>query len=379
MKTLSIALCVPLAMALTACSKQPSPEAEKKAAAPAQEAVRPVRTIVVNSGNVADAMFLPGDVRARYEQRLGFRVGGKLASRKVEVGDVVKVGHVLATLDSQDVAPQINAQAAQLEAAKANTKLQTSDLARQQELREKGFISAAAMQRQEFNAESARAQERAAAATLSNAQNALAFQTLRADRAGVVVAVEAEVGSVLGAGQTVVRIAQSGEREVVVNVPERAVGKLQEGKAFSALVEAAGKSMVNVKLRELAPSADPISRTYAARFTLVEPNDAIKLGMTATVRIDGEAARAIVVPVAAIVTRDGQPRVWVVDPNMSVTAVNVTTGALTPEGIVVRSGLSDGQRVVVAGANLLVPSQKVRLEAVSVPTPQVSGVPEGKK
>lgn len=317
-------------------------------------------------------MYLPGDVRPRYEQRLGFRVNGKLASRKVDVGDLVKPGQVLATLDSQDVAPQINAQAAQLEAARANTKWQSADLARQQELREKGFISAAALQRQELNAESARAQERAAAATLANAQNALTFQTLRADRPGVVVGVDAEVGSVVAAGQSIVRIAQLGEREILVNVPERTVGKLAEGKTFAALIEAAGNAKVAVRLRELAPSADPLSRTYPARFTLVDANDAVKLGMTATVRIEGDSASSLIVPISAVVSRDGQPRVWVVNEAMTVQPVAITTGALTPNGITVASGLTPGQRVVVAGANLLVPNQKVRLEGTEVPTAQVN-------
>jgi RND family efflux transporter MFP subunit len=337
------------------------------------EPPRPVRTIVVGATAMGDAQFLPGEVRPRHEQRLGFRVGGKIATRKVEVGDIVKAGQVLATLDSQDVLPQIQAQAAQLASARANTKFQQSDLQRQQELRDKGFISAAAIQRQELGADTAVAQEQAAASVLANAQNALKFQTLRADRAGVVIGIDAEVGSVVSSGQSVVRIAQLGEKEVLVNVPERSVSSLRDARGIAVEIDALGAKPFAAKLRELAPTADAASRTYPARLTLNDPNDEVKLGMSANVRLDLGQAQVLVIPLTAIISRDGQARVWVVDPTtQTVRSVEITTGAMAQDGIVVSKGLAPKDIVVTAGANLLVQGQKVLMPASASTPPAVA-------
>jgi membrane fusion protein, multidrug efflux system len=361
---------------LSACGK--SEKVASPAAAPT-ESVRPVRSVIAQAQTPTNAIVLPGDVRARNEQRLGFRVGGKMVSRRVEVGDLVKPGQILATLDGQDVAPQIRAQAANVEAAKANTKWQSADLKRQQDLRDKGFISAAAMQRQELNLETAQAQERAAAASLANAQNAATFQTLSADRAGVVVGIDAEVGSVVAAGQTVFRIAQVGEREVVVNVPERAVAGLKSTPSVAVKVDALGAEapLFPAKLRELSPTADATTRTFLARFSLMDAPDTVKLGMTATVVVGSQSASAIVLPLTAVATRDGQPRVWRVDDKaLTVEPVNITTGALAGDGIVITSGVKAGERIVTAGANLLTPGQKVRLEVAIASAPSSVGAPK---
>ncbi len=374
-------LCVLLAaVAITGCGKKIDPAAA--ISQKPEEPVRPVRSTVASVSNQAEVIYLPGDVRARHEQRLGFRVGGKLATRSVDVGDVVKAGQLLATLDSQDAMPQINAQTAQVDAARANTRLQSSELARQQALRDKGFISAAGLERQSIGAEAAAAQERAAMAGLANARNALAFQSLRADRAGVVIAVDAEVSSVLAAGQSVVRIAQLGEKEIVVNVPERTLAAVRASKSYVAVVDAIGDTPYALKLRELSPAADPLSRTYTARFALSDPEDRIKLGMTANVRAEIGIAPGMVVPLTAVNTRDGKPRVWIVDPtSQTVQPVAVTIGALAQDGIIIQSGIAPGQRVVTAGANLLIAGQRVRVLDAATSSempqsaPQVSTAP----
>jgi membrane fusion protein, multidrug efflux system len=336
-----------------------------------------VRSIVVGRADLGQALHLPGEVKARYEQRLGFRVGGKIATRSVEVGQLVKAGTILATMDAADVMPQINAQAAQLEVAKVNTKFQISDLQRQQELRDKGFISAAAIQRQQTTADSARAQEQAAASSLANARNALAFQTLRADRPGVVIAVDAEAGSVVAAGQSVVRLAQTGEIEVAVNVPERTVNALRDAKSLDIVIDAIPGKVFTGTLRELAPSADPATRTFPARLSIKAGDAEIKLGMTATVRATLNSNQAMVVPLSAIATRDGQQKVWVVDAAQTVQPVLITTGAIIGESITVASGLNPGQRVVTAGANLLIAGQKVRvLDAETAPKPAAQNAPK---
>ena len=350
---------------LSGCGKKDdaSTESTKEPNAAAKaEAPRPVRVMQAGMSTISDISYLPGEVRPRYEQRYGFRVPGKIARRMVDVGQVVKAGQVLAVLDSQDVLPAINAQAAQVDVAKTDWVLQQSELKRQQELRDKGFVSGAALERQAATTAAADARVKAAQSQLANAKNGLTFQTLTADKAGVVVAVDAEAGSVVAAGQSVVRVAQLGEKELVVNVPERAVGQMKQAKGFMAQFDAIPGKTYAATLRELAPAADAASRTYAAKLSITNADDALKLGMSATVRLDLGAAQVIVVPNTALYTRDNAPRVWLVDrATETVRAVEVKLGESTNEGVTVASGLKTGDLVVTAGANLLQAGQKVRL------------------
>ncbi len=371
---------------LSGCAKKDDANVEstKETAAVAAKAEvpRPVRVMQAGMSSLSDISYLPGEVRPRYEQRYGFRVPGKIARRMVDVGQVVKAGQVLAVLDSQDVLPAINAQAAQVEVAKTDWVLQVSELKRQQELRDKGFVSGAALERQAATTAAADARVKAAQSQLANAKNGLTFQTLAADKAGVVIAVDAEAGSVVAAGQSVVRVAQLGEKELVVNVPEREVGQMKLAKSFIALFDAIPGKVYAASLRELAPAADAASRTYAAKLSIANADDALKLGMSATVRLDLGAAQVIVVPNTALYTRDNATRVWLVDrATETVRAVEVKLGESTNEGVAVASGLKPGDLVVTAGANLLQAGQKVRVIDVPgvavlaspAPTPAADG------
>ena len=360
---------------LSGCGKKDDASAESTKepnAAAKAEAPRPVRVMQAGMSTISDISYLPGEVRPRYEQRYGFRVPGKIARRMVDVGQVVKAGQVLAVLDSQDVLPAINAQAAQVDVAKTDWVLQQSELKRQQELRDKGFVSGAALERQAATTAAADARVKAAQSQLANAKNGLTFQTLTADKAGVVVAVDAEAGSVVAAGQSVVRVAQLGEKELVVNVPERAVGQMKQAKGFMAQFDAIPGKIYAATLRELAPAADAASRTYAAKLSITNADDALKLGMSATVRLDLGAAQVIVVPNTALYTRDNATRVWLVDrATETVRAVEIKLGESTNEGVTVASGLKPGDLVVTAGANLLQAGQKVRLIDVPAAAPAV--------
>lgn len=382
---LAITLVAAAALALSGCGK--SDEANAKAAgsaaansAPAASAKaelpRPVRTLVVGASELSDTMYLPGEVRARFEQRYGFRVPGKIAKRVVDVGQEVKAGQVLAVLDSQDVLPNINAQAAQVEVARTDLQFQQSELKRQTELREKGFVSGAALERQKAATDAAVARFNAARSQLASVQNGLNFQTLTADRAGVVVGVDAEAGSVVSAGQSVIRIAQLGEREVLINAPERALTQLKSAAGFLVAFDAIPGKFARAKLRELSPAADPSSRTYAARLSLIDAGDDIKLGMSATVRTETAAGQKIVIPNTALYTRDSATRVWLVDrATETVKPVEVTLGESTNEGIVIASGLKTGDLLVTAGANLLQPGQRIRLVETAATTQPNSSTP----
>jgi membrane fusion protein, multidrug efflux system len=379
--TLLLALVTSAALVIvTGCSKKEDSAAKTVVAAKdgkdsKPELPRPVRFMQVGMSALSDISYLPGEVRPRFEQRYGFRVPGKIARRLVDVGQEVKAGQVLAVLDSQDVLPSINAQAAQVEVAKTDFKLQQSELKRQQELRDKGFVSGAALERQGATTDAADARVKAALSQLSSAQNGLNFQTLRADKAGVVIAVDAEAGSVVAAGQSVVRVAQLGEKEIIVNVPERAVGLLKTAKGFAAHFDAVPGTLYAAKLRELSPSADSASRTYLAKLSIINADAALKLGMSATVRLELGEAQAIVIPNTALYTRDNATRVWLVDrASETVKTVEIKTGESTNEGVAVLSGLKPGDLVVTAGANLLLPGQKVRLlDAVSSPSARGGG------
>jgi len=356
------------ALSVAGCGKKD--DAKSEVIATKAEPPRPVRFMQVGMSAIGDISYLPGEVRPRYEQRYGFRVPGKIASRSVDVGQEVKAGQVLAVLDSQDVLPAINAQSAQVEVARTDFVLQQSELKRQQELRDKGFVSGAALERQAATTAAADARVKAAKSQLANAQNGLSFQTLRADKAGVVIAIDAEAGSVVAAGQSVVRVAQLGEKEIIVNVPEREVGLMKQANGFAAQFDAIPGKMYAAKLRELSPAADAASRTYMAKLAIINADDSLKLGMSATVRLDLGAAQVIVVPNTALYTRDNATRVWLVDrASETVKPVEVKVGASTNEGVAVVSGLKAGDLVVTAGANLLLSGQKVRLiEPVSSAT-----------
>jgi membrane fusion protein, multidrug efflux system len=359
---------------IAACGKQDAAKTDT----PKAEAPRPVRYLQVGVSDLADISYLPGEVRPRFEQRYGFRVPGKISRRLVDVGQEVKAGQVLAVLDSQDVVPAINAQSAQVDVAKTDMTFQQSELKRQQELREKGFVSGAALERQNAATDAANARVKAAQSQLASVQNNLSFQTLRADKAGVVVGVDAEAGSVVAAGQAVVRVAQLGEREILLNAPERAVSLMKAARGFAVSFDAVPGKLYAAKLRELSPAADSASRTYAARLTLVNADDAVKLGMSAAVRIELAEQKAIVVPNTALYTRDSTPRVWVIDrASETVKPVDVKLGESTQDGVAITNGLKAGDLVVTAGANLLMPGQKVRLiDAVaSAPAPAPTTAP----
>jgi membrane fusion protein, multidrug efflux system len=354
-----------LALALSACAKKDETPPTKSGKAGTPEVIRPVNTIQVTLGNVGGDLYLPAEVRPRFEQRYAFRVNGKIAQRKVEVGQVVSAGQVLAIMDSSDVMPAIAAQTAQVEAAKTDTTLQQAELKRVQELSSKGFLSTAALDRQKASTDAAVARLKAAQSQLASVQNNLNFQTLKADKAGVVTSVEADASAVVAAGQTVVRVAQLGEKELVVSVPEKQIKALREATQIVAVSEAVSGKVYGAKLRELAPTADPASRTYLARLSLLNPDENLRLGMSASVRIGLGQQQSITVPNTALYTRDNIARVWVVDKaTETVRAVDVQLGASTDTGVVIAQGLKVGDIVVTAGANLLLEGQKVRLLGV---------------
>ncbi len=300
----------------------------------------------------APAHRLAGTIRARTETDLGFRVGGKLLTRPAEVGALVQAGDVVATLDDTDLGLQLEAAEAARSAARIALEKGEIDLNRVNVLEKKGYVSDQATDARTVDVEQLRARLLQAERSVELARNALSYATLRADAAGVVTETYAEAGQVLALGQPVVRIAQSGDREAVVSVPEALVGAVRGADAEAELWSEPGRHYP-VTLRELSPVADAATRTYEARFTL--PADAKPaLGMSATVTLAPAVEQATVtLPTSALIDTGSGPSVWVVGAGEKLEARPVLVSGYAAGSAEIASGLANGERVVVLGAHRL--------------------------
>lgn len=327
------------------------------------EEVRPVRTQKVAPAKLDTEAGFAGEVRARYETRLAFRVGGKVAARTVEVGSEVKAGQALATLDPRDLQLSEQSVKSQVLAAQAERDQAKADFERYTDLHKKNFISAAEFQRRQTVYETARARYDQTQAQLSLTSNQSAYGVLRADHPGVITGIEAEVGQVVGVGQTVMRLARPEQKEVAISVPENRVEELKNAEEIIVTLWARPDVRFAGKLREIAPNTDPVTRTYTAKIAVPAAGDAMRLGMTATVYLRNRLETpAIRLPLSAIHQKDSQASVWVVgEMNQTVSLARVQLGEALGNQVTVTSGLKDGQRVVTAGVHLLHPGQKVKL------------------
>ncbi|OHC62811.1 MAG: hypothetical protein A2040_02225 [Rhodocyclales bacterium GWA2_65_19] len=334
-----------LAGALAACSEAPPPPAAPKL----------VRTLIVGAGATAvdgAQRSYSGEVRARIETTLGFRVAGKIVERRVDLGQAVKAGQVLARLDPTDA----GLQATQAEAQRA---LAAADVARYRDLKAKNYISASALDARETAFKAAEAQAQLA-------KNQASYTTLVADRNGVIGQVLAEPGQVVSVGQAVFRLAPDGEREIAVALPEGEVSGFKLGQAaevtFWAAGGATGKPLTG-RLREISPVADPVTRTYAARVSLKDADPLLPLGMSATVRFPSGApgASSLMVPLTAIFQKGNQPAVWKVGADNTANLQAISIAAYTDGGAVVSGGLVGGEQIVAAGVNLLTSGEKLRI------------------
>ncbi len=325
------------------------------------EDIRPVRVQKVAAGQAEILAEFPGDVRARVESRLGFRVGGKIIARKVNVGDVVKRGQVLMELDPQDLRlAQVQANAG-LQAARSNAELAHAELKRYQDLRDKNFVSQAVLDSKITADRAARASYEQAAAAYKGQTNQAGYAVLVADVVGVVTGVDAEVGQVVAAGTPVVRVAQTGDKEIVIAIPENQVDSLRRVSDIQVRIWANPNDMIPGQLRELSPIADPATRTYAARIAIPKASDAVRLGMTAYVRFATKSpTAAIQVPLTAVFPYNGGTAVWVVE-NGAVRLARVQVAGPGVDAIMIAAGLTPGQTVVTAGVNSLKPGQKVTI------------------
>ena len=349
---LRAAVLAPLAAAaLVACSK-PAPPAED---------VRPVRVITLAADTAGERLEFSGDVRPRYESQLGFRVGGKIVERKVDVGATVKRGDVLMRLDPQDLRLAESQARATLRAAETERDLARADHKRHVDLRAQNFVSQAVLDAKQSALKAAQANVDAARAGLRGQSNQSNYTNLAADADGVVTAIEAEVGQVVQPGSPVVRVARTVEKEVVIGIPEDKVGQLRAAGDVTVRLWANEAVAIPGKIREVSPMADPATRTYTVKVAIPE-NAEVRLGMTATVELatGGNGAAGLRLPLTALVQHKGASSVWIVE-NGAVKLVPVQVVGQVRNDVLVTGQVAAGQNVVTAGVNLLKNGQKVRI------------------
>ena len=339
-------LLLALVSVLSGCGKESAQEAKTEPARIEQ----PALTLVVGSVASDDGDVYSGEIRARHETQLGFRIGGKIIERLVDAGARVKPGQVLARLDPADSGLQASSAQAQFQLAEDEAK-------RYRELRDKNFVSQSALDAKETAL-------KAAAAQAGLAGNQTDYTSLRADHAGVIAATLAEVGQVVSAGQPVLRLAQDGEREVAIAIPETQFSGLKIGAPADITLWSDKSDAVHLsgRLRELVPVADPASRTYAARVALSGAGTRATLGMTAQVRFKSHDKRdKLIVPLSAIFQQDDHAAVWVVAADHSVGLRPVQVAAYRDDGAVIASGVAAGERIVSAGVHKLNAGEKIRV------------------
>jgi multidrug efflux system membrane fusion protein len=328
----------------------------------ASDPVRPVLTQTVKTGAAAARDVYSGELRARYETELGFRVGGKLVARPVDAGTRVSKGQVLARLDPEDAKLAAQSASAQLASAEGDLVLARAERERHAELLAKRFISQSAFDAKQnaLNAAEAKVEQARSQAALST--NQAQYTTLVADSDGVVVSVSAEPGQVLAAGQPVLRLARAGEKEVVVNAPEGQLERFKVGAAVAITLWADNNTLFAGRIREVAGGADPTTRTYAVRVSAINPPAQAQIGMTANVVFPQQPdASLVLLPLSALAQDDAQAAVWVVDPKSSqVKLRRVAVGQYREDGVTITRGLEAGDIVVTAGVHKLRENQVVR-------------------
>ena len=353
MRAAVVATCVATCVAgvLAACSKP----------APPVEDFRPVRVAQLVADKGGERAQFSGDVRPRYESQLGFRVGGKIVERKVDVGALVKRGTVLMRLDPQDLKLAETQARSSLRAAETERELAAADFKRHVNLRSQNFVSQAVLDTKQSALKAAQANVEAARAGLRGQSNQANYTTLIADVDGVVTAIDAEVGQVVQPGTPVVRVARTVEKEVVIGIPEDKVEGLRQSGAVVVRLWANADQTIPGTIREISPVADAATRTYTVKVALPETAD-VRLGMSATVELATGAAPtgALRAPLTALVNNKGASSVWIVE-NGAVKLVPVQVTGQVDNDVLVTGAVRAGQNVATAGVNLLKPGQKVRI------------------
>lgn len=349
-------LAVPLLGAtalLSACSEEPAKiEAE----------VPRVKVVAVEPKHEVTSLVYSGSVKARVEMNMGFRLSGKITERLVNVGDRVKKGDLLMRLDGIDIKLAVERAEASLAAAKQQYDTAEAAYRRADQLYRDRTIAIALLEQRKLALDQADAARISAQSAVNEARNQLSYTELKADHDGVITGVYGEAGQVIGAGSVAVTVAQDKEKEVQIAVPEMDVGAFLIGQTVSARFWADKSIALSGKVREIAASADPLSRTFAIRISL-DSDPRVLLGMTATIEAERKSAETgVTVPLSALSTVNGETVVWLVDPQSeTVSARPVKTEAYAGDGVRIGNGLKLGDVVVIAGTQFMTDKRRVLL------------------
>jgi RND family efflux transporter MFP subunit len=341
-----------LLSALAACHK------EEKAAS---QAVRPVRTATVELQEGGEKVSLTGEIQPRYQADLGFRVNGKILERPVDVGTQVKKDNLLARLDPQQYKQDLEVAKSEIAVAEAEVTRSQAQEYRQRELLKNGHTTQVAYDQALKTFKTAQAQLDAARARQVQASENLGYTELKADNDGVITAIGADPGQVVSAGQMVVRLAQPGEREAVFNIAEGAFKSPPKDPTVTVHLVNNPEIETTGKVRYVSPQADPATRTYTVRVSLPDAPLQMRLGANVVGTVTLDQGLTVSIPGSALFQKDGKPAVWLVEKDKTVQLKPITVQRYQGDSVVVGDGLAQGDVVVTAGVQKLLPGQKVAL------------------
>ena len=323
---------------------------------------RPVRTVTVTKREAGETVVLTGRIASQDVAALGFRIAGRVMERPVNVGDRLTAGQVIARLEPQNETNTVRAAQADLVAARAALTQARNHFERQETLLAQGWTTRVLFDQAQKERDTAQARVDAAEAQLKTADDLLGFTVLKADAPGIVTAVGAEAGEVVQAGQAIVRLARQGGRDAVFEVPAQVLRAAPPDPTIVVSLTDDQTVTASGRVREVAPEADPVTRTFEVKVGLDDPPEAMRLGATVTGRLRMDAQPVIEIPASALTRADRQPAVWIVDPKSNTVALRtVDVVRFDPAKVVVAGGLDVGEIVVTAGVQALHPGQTVRL------------------
>lgn len=333
---------------------------------PAPEQVRPVVSVEVKAESMQEFGRFAGNIQARYESVLGFRVPGRIARRDVDVGSEVKKGALLATLDPTDQQNTVRAREGDLARIEAQRINAEANARRQQELFDRGVGAQAQLDVALTDLKTANSSREQARAAAEQAKDQLSYSELRSDHDAVVTDWKVEAGQVVTAGQEVVTLARPDIKEAVIDLPANLADQLPADVVFTVASQLEPSINTTAKLREIEPQPDRSTRTRRARLTLAETPPALRLGTAISVTLSSAIAPRLRLPVNALQDVDGKQQIWVIDPqSQTVNPRPVTPVSREGDSFVLTAGVKPGERVVSAGVNSLKPGQKVKVDEES--------------
>lgn len=340
-------------LALSACGDQAVPEGPQ---------ARPVRTITIDKTKGSAPVTLTGRIQAQDEVSLGFRISGRMIERPVNLGSRVEAGQLIARLEPQNEMNALRSARAGVAAARARLTEARNHYERQETLLSQGWTTRANYDQADKARQTAQSQLDSTEAQLKSAYDQVSFTELKADAPGIVTAVGTEPGEVVQAGQMIVRLARQGGRDAVFDVPAHVLRTVPGDAAIEVRLTNDPSVTADGRVREIAPQADPVTRTFEVKVGLTNPPEAMRLGATVTGSVETPATPVIEIPATALTKANEQPAVWIVDPsNRTVSIRNIDIGRFDPTSVTVSNGLDIGEIVVTAGVQALHPGQKVRL------------------